>query len=183
MIHPLADVQSTDIGLGTFIWQYAVVLEKAIIGDNCNINCHTFIENDVKIGNNVTIKSGVYLWDGIDIDENVFIGPNVTFTNDERPRSKQYPEEFKRIKILKNASIGAGAIILGGVVLGEFSMIGAGALITKNVPARALVVGSPGKIVGWLNDDGTKMIAIDDDSFMDIRGEKWIVKNNKLEKI
>ena len=183
MIHPLADVKSNNIGVGTFIWQYAIVLERAVIGENCNINCHTFIENDVKIGNNVTIKSGVYLWDGIEIDENVFIGPNVTFTNDERPRSKQYPVEFKRIKIAKNASVGAGAIILGGVTLGEHSMIGAGALITKNVPSRALVVGSPGKIVGWLNDDGTKMTYIDNNAFVDIQGKKWIVKNNKLEKI
>jgi UDP-2-acetamido-3-amino-2,3-dideoxy-glucuronate N-acetyltransferase len=183
MIHVLADVQTSKIGSNTYIWQYAIILERAVIGDNCNINCHTFIENDVKVGNNVTIKSGVYLWDGIDIDDNVFVGPNVTFTNDERPRSKQYPAEFKNIKISKNASIGAGAIILGGVNLGEYCMIGAGSLITKDVPARALIVGSPGKIVGWLNDDGTKMEAVENNIFVDCFGKRWMVKNNNLEKI
>lgn len=183
MIHVLADVQSRNIGYNTSVWQYAIILERAIIGDSCNINCHTFIENDVKIGNNVTIKSGVYLWDGIDIEDNVFVGPNVTFTNDERPRSKQYPVEFKKIKIFKNASIGAGSIILGGITLGEYCMIGAGSLVTKDVPARALIVGSPGKIVGWLNDDGTKMEAAENNTFVDCVGTKWMVKNNNLEKI
>lgn len=182
MIHTLADVQTKKIGNDTYVWQYAIILSGAIIGDNCNINCHTFIENDVKIGNNVTIKSGVYLWDGLDIDNNVFIGPNVTFTNDERPRSKQYPSEFKRIKIEKNASIGAGSIILGGVTIGEFSMIGAGALVTKNVPSRALVVGSPARIVGWINEDGTKM-QNNEENYVDHLGNKWIVVDGELIKI
>ncbi|MCD0471051.1 acyltransferase [Flavobacterium sp. JAS] len=182
MIHVLADVQTEKIGINTSVWQYSIILSGAIIGDNCNINCHTFIENDVKIGDSVTIKSGVYLWDGIEIEDNVFIGPNVTFTNDERPRSKQYPIEFKKIKILKNASIGAGSIILGGVTLGEFSMIGAGTLVTKNVPDRALVIGSPGRIMGWLNNDGTKMESLGD-KFIDNFKNEWIVKNNNLEKI
>lgn len=182
MIHSLADVQTKNIGINTYVWQYSIILAGAIIGKNCNINCHTFIENDVKIGDEVTIKSGVYLWDGIEIEDNVFVGPNVTFTNDERPRSKQYPSEFKRIKILKNASIGAGSIILGGVTLGEFSMVGAGALVTKNVPSRALVIGSPAKIVGWLNENGTRMKILGD-RFLDSFGEVWVVKNNNLEKI
>lgn len=182
MIHTLADVQTKKIGNNTYVWQYSIILSGAIIGNNCNINCHTFIENDVKIGNNVTIKSGVYLWDGLDVDNNVFIGPNVTFTNDERPRSKQYPSEFKRIKIGKNASIGAGAIILGGVTIGDFSMVGAGTLVTKNVPSRALVVGSPAKIVGWVNEDGTKMLN-NEVNFIDDLGNKWIVVDGELIKI
>ncbi|MEJ7914396.1 MAG: DapH/DapD/GlmU-related protein, partial [Chitinophagaceae bacterium] len=96
-IHPLADVQAQQIGDGTLIWQFAVILKGAIIGENCNVNCHTFIENDVVIGNNVTVKSGVYLWDGIIIEDNVFIGPNATFTNDKYPRSKQHGHPFQKI--------------------------------------------------------------------------------------
>lgn len=147
MISPLADVKSSTIGNTTRVWQYAIILENAVIGENCNINCHTFIENDVVIGNRVTIKSGVYLWDGIKIEDDVFIGPNVTFTNDKYPRSKQYPEQFQRTLIKKGASIGAGAIILGGVTIGEKAMVAAGALVTKDVPPFTLVKGSPAKVV------------------------------------
>lgn len=157
MIDPTAIVKTKNIGQHTTVWQYAVIMEKAVIGDFCNINCHTFIENDVVLGDRVTVKSGVYLWDGMEIENDVFIGPNVTFTNDPLPRSKQRPTNFQKITIRKNASIGAAAIVLGGVEIGAFAMIGAGALVTKNVPARALVVGSPGRVVGWLNDDGSKM--------------------------
>ncbi len=108
MIHPLADVQTKNIGRGNKIWQFCVVLLNAQIGNNCNICSHVFIENDVVIGNNVTIKNGVHLWDGLRIADNVFIGPNVTFTNDKFPRSKQYPEQFPKIDIGRNASIGGG---------------------------------------------------------------------------
>lgn len=146
-VHPLADVKSKNIGLDSKIWQFAIVLENAIIGSNCNINSHTFIENDVKIGNNATIKCGVYLWDGIEIEDNVFIGPNATFTNDKYPRSKEYPNEFQPTIIKKGASIGANATILGGIIIGEFSMIGAGSVVTKNVPPRELWVGNPAKFV------------------------------------
>jgi acetyltransferase-like isoleucine patch superfamily enzyme len=146
-IHSLADVQSIQIGENTNIWQFCVILKGAQIGLNCNICAHCFIENDVIIGNNVTIKCGVYLWDGIEIEDNVFIGPNVTFTNDKYPRSKQYPEEFLKIKINKRVSIGAGAIILGGITIGEAAMIGAGSLVTKDIPAGQLWMGSPAKYI------------------------------------
>lgn len=179
MIHYLADVQTKNIGENTSIWQYSVILSGAKIGCNCNINCHTFIENDVELGDYVTIKSGVYLWDGIKIEDHVFIGPNVTFTNDIRPRSKQYPIKFEKTLLKKSASVGAGAIILGGVTIGKFAMVGAGALVTKNVPDRALVIGSPAKITGWLNDDGTKMKQ-DGESYTDKSGNLWTVKNKEL---
>jgi UDP-2-acetamido-3-amino-2,3-dideoxy-glucuronate N-acetyltransferase len=182
MIHSLSDVQSKNIGKNTFVWQYSIILSGASIGENCNINCHTFIENDVKIGDFVTIKSGVYLWDGIKIEDFVFVGPNVTFTNDVRPRSKQYPDTINKTLIKKNASIGAGAIILGGVTIGEFAMVGAGALVTKNVPSRALVIGTPAKIIGWLNDDGSKM-EIKDNYFVDKSGTSWCVENEELKEI
>lgn len=152
MIHPASDVQTKNIGKGTIIWQFAVVLAGAIIGKNCNINCHTFIENDVKIGDNVTIKSGVFIWDGIEIEDNVFIGPNATFVNDKYPKSKKYPEIFQRIRICNGASVGANATILGAVTIGEHAMIGAGSVVTKDVPAFSLVYGNPAKVMGSTND-------------------------------
>jgi acetyltransferase-like isoleucine patch superfamily enzyme len=145
MIHKLADVQSINIGKNTNVWQFCVVLPEAKIGDNCNICSHCLIENDVTIGDNVTVKSGVQLWDGIKLENNVFIGPNVTFTNDKTPRSKQYPSEFLSTLVKEGASIGANATILPGVTIGAFAMVGAGAVVTKDVKAHTLVVGNPAK--------------------------------------
>jgi UDP-2-acetamido-3-amino-2,3-dideoxy-glucuronate N-acetyltransferase len=144
-IHPLADVKSQNIGKDTFVWQFSVILEGAKIGRNCNINCQVFIENDVIIGDNVTIKPGVQIWDGITIEDDVFIGPNTTFTNDLKPRSKKYPEKFLRTIIKVGASIGANATILPGIIIGENSMIGAGSVVLKNVPANTLWVGNPAR--------------------------------------
>lgn len=158
MIHSLADVQSKNIGKNTFVWQYSVILSGAEIGVNCNINCHTFIENDVIIGDNVTVKSGVYIWDGIVIRNNVFIGPNVTFTNDKYPKSKVYPTEFQNTIIHNGASIGAAAIIMGGVTIGENALVAAGSIVTKNVPANTLVKGSPAKVVAYLDRNGNKLV-------------------------
>lgn len=152
-IHPLSDVQTKRIGVNTFVWQYSVILEQAVIGNNCNINCQVFIENDVVIGNNVTIKPGVQIWDGISLEDNVFIGPNVTFTNDKYPRSKKYPESFQRTIVKKGASIGANATILGGITIGENAMIAAGSVVTKNVPANELWVGNPAKKYKNVNYD------------------------------
>jgi len=145
MIHPLSDVQTKEIGKGTMVWQFCVILKGAKIGNNCNINCQVFIENDVVIGSNVTIKPGVQLWDGITIEDNVFIGPNATFTNDLKPRSKQYPESFLRTVVKAGASIGANATILPGITIGENAMIGAGSVVLKDVPANTLWVGNPAK--------------------------------------
>ena len=150
MIHKLSDVKSNNIGLNTKIWQYCIIFEGAMIGENCNICAHTLIENDVVIGNNVTIKSGVYIWDGMRIEYNVFIGPSVTFTNDIFPRSKQYPEKFLNTIIKKGASIGANATILAGITLGENCMIGAGSVITKDIPANAVVIGNPARIIRFI---------------------------------
>lgn len=146
-VHSLADVQTEKIGKMTTLWQFSIVLENATIGENCNINSHTFIENDVVIGNNVTLKCGVYLWDGLRVEDDVFIGPNVTFTNDKYPRSKQFLEQFQTTLIRRGASIGANATILGGISIGLKSMIGAGSVVTKNVPDNELWLGNPAKFI------------------------------------
>lgn len=153
-IHPNALVENEDIGEGTRIWAFAHILPRAKIGKNCNICDHVFIENDVIIGDNVTIKSGVQIWDGVRIENDVFIGPNVTFTNDPRPRSKQYPLEFIKTYIKEGASIGANATIVCGVIIGKWAMIGTGAVVTKDVPDYALVYGVPARLRGWVCECG-----------------------------
>lgn len=148
MIHPLSDVQSSKIGLTTRIWQFVVILPGAVIGEECNICSHCLIENNVVLGNRVTLKSGVQLWDGLRVEDDVFIGPNVTFTNDKKPRSKIYPNEFAQTVIGKGASIGAGAVILPGLTIGEGAMIGAGSVVTKDVAPFTVVYGNPAKPQG-----------------------------------
>lgn len=182
MIHSLADVQTKRIGKNTRVWQFAVILEGASIGENCNINCHTFIENDVVLGNNVTVKSGVYLWDGMAVEDNVFIGPNATFTNDKYPRSKQYPEAFQKTRLREGCSIGANATVLGGVTIGQYSIVGAGSVVTKDVPANALVTGSPAKVRAWLDEKGNKLIETEG-GFENGTGEKFILQEGKIIKL
>lgn len=154
-IHTLSDVQSQNVGDGTRIWQFCVVLPNAKIGANCNICAQVLIENDVIVGDNVTVKSGVQLWDGLRIENDVFIGPNVTFTNDKFPRSKQYPGNFPQTILRKGASIGGGAVILPNIIIGEAAMVGAGAVVTRSVPDRAVVVGNPARIIDYVgaNDE------------------------------
>ena len=149
-IHPLSDVQSSTIGTDTRVWQYCVILAGAKIGNNCNLCAHTLVENDVVIGNNVTVKSGVFLWDGTRIEDDVFLGPNATFTNDVMPRSKAYPEKFSGITVKQGASIGANATLLPGVTIGQYAMVGAGAVVTKDVPEYAVVVGNPAQIIRYI---------------------------------
>jgi acetyltransferase-like isoleucine patch superfamily enzyme len=182
-VHSLADVQSKTIGIDTVIWQFVVILEGAVIGNSCNVNCHTFIENDVMIGNNVTVKSGVYLWDGIVIEDNVFIGPNATFTNDKYPRSKKYPDSFQKTKLKKGCSIGANATILGGVTIGAYAIIGAGSMVTKDVPAHALVRGNPASVVAWLDEQGNKLVQETEDEFLDANGNKYKLTDGKLSRL
>ena len=149
--HPQAIVESGDIGRDTRVWAFAHILPGAVIGEDCNICDHTFIENDVVIGNRVTIKPGVQIWDGVTIEDDVFVGPNATFTNDKFPRSRQYPEEYQKTWVRRGASIGANATILPSVVIGMNAMIGAGAVVTKDVPPNAIVAGNPARITGYVS--------------------------------
>ena len=150
-VHANGLCESESIGKNTRIWAFAHVLPKARIGEDCNICDHVFIENDVSVGHRVTIKCGVQLWDGIEVGDDVFIGPNVTFTNDRFPRSKQYPEKFLRTIIMKGASIGANATLLPGISVGTNAMVGAGSVVTRAVLANAIVVGNPARIVGYVD--------------------------------
>lgn len=144
-IHPLSDVQSPNIGDGTRIWQFSVVLPGAKIGKNCNICANCFIENDVVIGDNVTVKCGVQLWDGMRIEDDVFIGPNATFTNDRHPKAKNRDFVLEKTVVRRGASIGAGAVILPGIIIGENAVVGAGAVVTKSVPDGVTAVSNPAR--------------------------------------
>lgn len=151
-IHPLSEVQTDKIGENTSVWQFCVILKNAQIGSNCNINCNVFIENEVIIGDHVTIKPGVQIWDGITLEDHVFIGPNVTFTNDHFPKSKNIDFELRKTVVKTGASIGANATILGGVTLGENSLVGAGSVVTKDIPANEVWVGNPAEFLKNIND-------------------------------
>ena len=156
--HPSALVESNRIGDGTRVWAFAHILPGAVVGADCNICDHTFIENDVQIGNRVTIKCGVQLWDGITLEDDVFVGPNATFTNDPFPRSRMRPEQFARTLVRAGASIGAHATILPGLVIERGAMIGAGAVVTRNVPPHAIVTGNPARIVGYTGVSSSQVV-------------------------
>jgi acetyltransferase-like isoleucine patch superfamily enzyme len=151
-VHELAEVATDSIGEGTRIWQFVVVLAGAKIGAECNVCSHVLIENDVVIGDRVTVKSGVQLWDGLRVGDDVFIGPNATFTNDLFPRSKRYPEKFLQTTIENGASIGAGAVILPGLTIGSGSLVAAGSVVTKDVAPKSLVVGNPARHVRFVEE-------------------------------
>jgi UDP-2-acetamido-3-amino-2,3-dideoxy-glucuronate N-acetyltransferase len=146
-IHPNSDVQTKLVGEGTRIWQYVVVLPGAAIGRDGNICSHCFIENQVIVGDRVTVKCGVQLWDGVTLEDDVFVGPNVTFTNDLQPRSRNAAAKLLPTVVKKGASIGANATILPGLTIGEGAMVGAGSVVTKDVPPGVTVVGNPARPV------------------------------------
>jgi len=150
-VHSHSICESKQVGRGTRIWAFAHILPRARIGCDCNICDGVFVENDVTVGDRVTVKSGVQLWDGVTLEDDVFVGPNATFTNDKYPRSRHRPQQFLKTTIKRGASIGANATILPGVTVGERAMVGAGAVVTRSVPAGAIVVGNPSRIIGYVD--------------------------------
>lgn len=178
-IHPLADVQTKHIGDNSRIWQFVVVLPEAKIGVDANICSHCLIENDVIVGDRVTVKSGVQLWDGLRIGNDVFIGPNVSFTNDRFPRSGQRPGKFLETTISDGASIGAGAVLLPGITIGAKAMVAAGAVVTRSVPANSIVVGNPARITGYV-DAGREELPIIISSKFDVGSAETKVRGVTL---
>jgi len=153
-VHPQGICESATVGSGTKVWAFAHVLPSAVIGSDCNICDGVFIENKVTIGNRVTIKCGVQIWDGTIVEDDVFIGPNATFTNDLFPRSKAHLGDYPQTRICSGASIGANATILPGLTIGRNAMVGAGSVVTRSVPPNAVVVGNPARITGYVNGSG-----------------------------
>jgi acetyltransferase-like isoleucine patch superfamily enzyme/dTDP-4-dehydrorhamnose 3,5-epimerase-like enzyme len=176
--HEHALVESSVIGDGTRIWAFAHVLPGARLGSDCNICDHVFIENDVVIGDRVTVKCGVQIWDGTDIGDDVFIGPNATFTNDRWPRSRKWPDGFPRLTLQAGASIGANATLLPGITIGRHAMIGAGAVVTRSVPPYAVVTGNPGRIVRYATKSGGSAPT---QSAEPIRGEVRLIEGVSLD--
>ena len=149
--HAQSLCESSSIGRGTRVWAFAHILPGARIGDDCNICDHVFIENDVVVGHRVTVKCGVQLWDGLRVEDDVFIGPNATFTNDRFPRSRKRPPAYLVTTLRKGCSIGAGATVSAGVTINEGAMVGSGAVVTKDVPPWAIVAGNPARVIGFAN--------------------------------
>jgi acetyltransferase-like isoleucine patch superfamily enzyme len=154
--HRAAIVETKRVGARTRIWAFAHLLPGARVGDDCNICDHVFVENDVRIGDRVTIKCGVQLWDGITLEDDVFVGPNATFTNDPFPRSRVRPSSFARTVVRAGASIAANATILPGVTVGKRAMVAAGAVVTHDVPAHAIVAGNPASIKGYVGSESAR---------------------------
>ena len=158
IIHPKALIdEGASIGSRTRIWAFAHILSGAVIGEDCNICDHIYIEGTVRIGNRVTIKCGVYLWDGINVEDDVLIGPCAVFTNDLRPRSKLYPPEFLKTILKQGCSIGANATLLPGLTIGRWAMVAAGAIVTRDVPDYGIVLGNPARFHGWVCQCGQKL--------------------------
>lgn len=161
--HPEAIVETEQVGAGTRIWAFVHVLAGARIGSDCNICDHVFIENEVVLGDRVTIKSGVQIWDGVALEDDVFIGPNATFTNDPAPRSRQHSSgTWPSLTVRRGASIGANATLLPGITIGQYAMVGAGAVVTRSVPPHAVVVGNPARIVRYTDEKGSRAPALQD---------------------
>lgn len=171
-VHPVSLVESTDIGAGTTIWAFVHILNNVQIGSNCNICDHCFVESGVIIGDSVTLKSGVYLWSGITLEDEVFVGPNVVFTNDIRPRSKNVNYSLQPIKVARGASLGANSTILAGVTIGRYALIGIGSVITRDVLDYALVYGNPARQKGWVDETGQKLQAAGLGQWISADGER-----------
>lgn len=178
-VHPNALCESSQIGKNTRIWAFTHIMKGATIGEECNICDHSFIESGVKIGNRVTIKNGIAVWNGVTIEDDVFLGPNCVLTNDIFPRSKVYHPENTKTLIKQGASIGANATILCGITLGRFCMVGAGAVVTKDVPDFALVAGNPAKFRYWISKTGEKLNFDSKQIAVDNKGNKYFLNLSK----
>ncbi|MCB2408506.1 acyltransferase [Hymenobacter lucidus] len=158
-VHPSSLVETTDIGAGTTVWAFVHLLPGVQVGKNCNICDHCFAEAGVVLGDNVTLKCGIYLWRGTTLEDDVFVGPNVVFTNDLHPRSKNKDFTLLPIVVRKGASLGANSTLLAGTTVGRYALVGSGAVVTHDVPDYALVYGNPARQRGWVDETGEKLLA------------------------
>lgn len=181
--HETALVESDSIGAGTRVWAYAHVLKGAIIGENCNICDHCFIESGAVIGNNVTIKNGVSVWDGVKIEDGVFLGPNAALTNDLWPRSRKSDWQMVETLIERGAAIGANATIVCGIKIGAYAMIGGGSVVTRDVPAYALIYGNPAKLHGWVCACANKIAFQTDATECGSCGKRYRKRNGEVSEI
>ena len=179
-VHDRAWCESSSVGEGTRIWAFTHVMTGARIGSGCNIGEHCFIENEVLIGNDVTVKNGISVWDGVTVEDNVFLGPHMVFTNDLRPRSKAHDYEQVKTTVRKGATVGANATLVGGVTIGRYAMVGAGAVVTKDVPDHALVFGNAAKLRGWVCACGEKLLPAGGKAECAC-GKKYSIDGNKCE--
>ena len=180
LIHPLAAIEDGAlVGKGTRVWAFAHIVSGAVVGADCNICDHTFIENGVQIGNRVTVKCGVYLWNGVLVENDVFIGPCATFTNDHNPRSNQHLSEYPKTLLRRGCAIGANATILPGIVIGRWAMIGAGAVVTKDIPDFAEVIGNPARFVAWVCRCGQKLTPSSGLGFSCLCHRKYTLRSEK----
>lgn len=182
-VHPQGLCESEHVGAGTRVWAFAHVLRGARVGGECNICDNVFIEGGAIVGDRVTLKCGVQLWDGVELEDDVFVGPNATFTNDRFPRSKQYPEAYAKTIVRRFASIGANATILPGVVIGQNAMVGAGAVVTSSVPPNAIVLGNPARIAGYVNDIGATQALTPNESGLDDKIQQTGIRGVTLHRL
>ena len=184
--HPTAVIDDgAIIGEGIHIWHFSHIMPTAKIGNNCNLGQNVFIDNNVRIGNGVKIQNNVSVYNGVILEDDVFVGPSVVFTNVINPRSAiERKTEFKNTILKRGATIGANATLVCGVVVGEYAFVGAGAVVTKNIPAYALVVGNPAKQTGWMSDKGYKL-SFNDEGKAKCEGDnsEYVFKNNTVSKL
>lgn len=174
-IHSAAIVETREVGAGTRIWAFAHLLPGSRVGRDCNVCDHTFIESGVVLGDRVTVKCGIYIWTGVVCEDDVFLGPNVVFTNDLFPRSRRHPGEYARTLVRKGASLGANATIVAGTTIGRWAMIGAGSVVTRDVPDFALVYGNPARRRGWVSRFGRKLLVADGTGVCPESGQRYAV--------
>ena len=183
-IHPQAIVENDDIGSKTRVYAFVHILPGAVIGSDCNINDHCFIDGDVVLGDRVTVKCFNYLVEGMTVEDDVFLGPSASYANDINPRSKRYPDEFERIHIKRNASIGGNAVLLGGITIGRYALVGIGSVVTRDVPDHALVYGNPARQHGWACHCGKRLLAAPEGpegAFFCDCGNSYMIKDGVVE--